>query len=163
MSETPTPDPDSFEDPLENYDPKQHSDALEEALATEPASAIQSTPYASVAPDTPVIKAVEILAELQVACLLIEQDQNLLGVFSDRDVLDKVALEYGEIHDQPVSSVMTKNPVYVYDSDSSAAVLSVMAVQGHRHVPVLDSDDRIVGIVSPYRITSFLQSYFEKS
>jgi CBS domain-containing protein len=54
---------------------------------------------------------------------------------------------------------MTKDPVFVYDTDSSGAALCVMAVAGHRHVPVLDREHRIIGIVTPQRITSFLLSH----
>ena len=151
-----------FQDPLENYDPKQYDDPLEEALATEPVSAIQSTPYASVPPDTPVHEAVRQLAGLHVACLLVEEDQQLLGVFTDRNVLDKVALEYDQVKDRPVSEFMTPDPIFVYESDSAAAVLTVMAVHGFRHVPVLSSDKKIVGIASPHRISSFLGEHFEE-
>ena len=150
-----------FQDPLANYDPKQYDDPLEEALAMQPVSSIQSTPYVGVSPDTPVHEAVKKLAGLQVACLLVEEEGKLLGVFSDRDLLDRVALEYEEKKDHPVSQYMTANPVFVYDSDSAAAVLTVMAVHGFRHVPVIDLDHKILGIASPYRITSFLQSYFQ--
>ena len=162
MSAAPSSDPNEFQDPLENYEPRHVGDALEHALATETVSAIQATPYVSISPETPVSEAVQQLAQLQVACLLVEKDQRLVGVFSDRDVLDKVALEYASVQDRPVSAVMTANPVFVYDSESSAAVLTVMAVHGFRHVPVLDTDQKIVGIVSPFRITGFLRAHFEK-
>lgn len=155
------PDPDKFQDPLENYEPKTYDDPLEQALADETVAAVQSTPYASVPPDTPIHEAIKRLAELHVACLLVEQDGKLVGVFSDRDVLDKVALEFDDLKEKPVSEVMTANTVYVYDTDSSAAVLAVMAVSGYRHVPVLSLDGKIVGIASPQRVTGFLQRYFE--
>ena len=58
---------------------------------------IQATPYASVPPDTPVSVALKRLAELHVACLLIEENGKLQGVFTDRDVLYNVALEYDQI------------------------------------------------------------------
>ena len=68
-------------------------------------------------------------------CLLVEEEGRLVGVFSDRDVLKKVALEYDQMKDTPVSELMTKEPVFVYESSRSAAALSVMAVSGFRHVP----------------------------
>ena len=72
----------------------------------------------------------------------------------------RVALEHEAMRDRPVSEVMTANPVCVHESDSAAAALSVMAVSGYRHVPVVDLDDKIVGIVSPQRVTAFLRKYF---
>ena len=155
--------PEEFRDPLENYDPKKYVDPLEQALADETVSAIQHQPYESVPPETPIKTAVDRLAGLHVACLLVEQEGELVGVFSDRDVLDKVALEYEQLKDRPVSDVMTKNPVYVYETDSAAAALAVMVVVGRRHVPVLNVRNKLVGIVSPQRVTAFLQGYFEEN
>ena len=44
-------------------------------------------------------------------------------------------------------------------TDSSASVLNVMAVSGYRHVPVLDTHRKLVGIVSPQRVTKFLRAH----
>ncbi|QEG33781.1 CBS domain-containing protein [Bythopirellula goksoeyrii] len=148
-----------FQDPLQNYDPKVYSDPLEKALAEESVSEIQYRPVAVVTPDTPIHKAVEKMANLQIASLLVEEDGCLVGVFSDRDVLDKVALEYAQVKNNPVRDVMTKDPAFVYESDSSASALCVMAVLGFRHVPVIDAKHKALGIISPQRVTAFLRKH----
>ena len=149
---------DEFDDPLENYAPRKHRNTLEKILAEETVAAVQSRPYTSISPDTTVEQAIKLLAVRGVACALVEEEGKLVGVFSDRDTLNKVALEYETMKHRPVRDVMTTDPVYVHESDSSAAALCVMAVMGHRHVPVLDRDHKILGIVTPQRITSFLLS-----
>ena len=152
-----------FRDPLEDYDPKHYDDPLERSLAEDSVLLIQATPYASVPPNTPISQAVKRLAELHVACLLVEEDDKLLGVFTDRDVLNNVALECDQVKDRPVSDFMTANPVYVHETDSVAAALCVMAVCGFRHVPVLSLEGKILGIVSPQRVTNFLQEKLHPS
>jgi CBS domain-containing protein len=151
-----------FQDPLKDYGPKPYHDSLEQALAEEKAVAIQSTPVATVQADTPVSVAVETLSELHVACLLVECDKRLVGVFSDRNVLDRVALEYDQVKDRPVSELMTTDPVVVYDTDSAAAALCVMAVCGFRHVPITNLAGKVVGIISPQRVTEFLRKRASK-
>lgn len=151
-----------FQDPLENYEPRQYDDPLQQALAEQTVGQLHTQPFASVTPDTPISTALSKLVGDQIACLLIEQDGRLVGVFSDRDVLAKVALEYDQIKDQPVSEVMTNDPVYVYDTDSAAAALTVMAVSGYRHVPVVDLDEKLVGILSPHRMTKFMRDSVPK-
>jgi len=158
-----SPDPEQFQDPLENYEPRTYADKLEQALAEQTAAEIHSTPFVSLPPQTPVREAIQRLAELHVASLLIAEQGKLVGVFSDRDVLDKVALEYDDVIDRPVSEVMAREPVFVYDTDFAGAVLSVMAVSGYRHVPVLTLDKKIVGIASPQRVSEFLEQYLGKS
>jgi CBS domain-containing protein len=157
----PESDAANFQDPLEDYDPKTYDDPLQRVLAEESVAAIQSTPFVSVSTQTTVEDAVNKLAELHVACLLVESEGKLVGVFTDRDVLNRVSLEYDELKKRPVSEVMTTEPVFVYDTDSAAAVLSVMAISGYRHVPVLSMNGTIVGIVSPQRVTAFLQRQLE--
>jgi CBS domain-containing protein len=153
------PTPEEFRDPLENYDPKKYDDRLEEALCEETVAAIQHEPYECISPETTVEAAVKKLAGLHIACLLVEKEGSLLGVFSDRDVLNKVALEYGELRSRPISEMMTSNPIYVYETDSAAAALAVMVVAGFRHVPVLNLSSKLVGIVSPQRVTAFLSRH----
>lgn len=162
MSDRLEPKAGEFEDPLENYDPTQYDDPLEEALIEQPVAALETQPYVSVSPDTSVAEAMSMLVGEDIACLLVEENGRLMGVFSDRDVLDRVALEYSDVKDDPVSSLMSADPVFVRDTDSSATALTVMAVNGFRHVPVLDTSDKLIGIVSPRRVTDFLRKYSQK-
>jgi len=78
-------------------------------------------------------------------------------VFSERDVLNKIADCFEQVKDQPVSQFMTPQPVVVHESDSSAKALNLMAVGGFRHVPLLDLDDKVVGVIGPRRITNYLK------
>ena len=156
------PPEEGFQDPLENYDPPQCDDPLEQALEEQPVSAIQAQPYAGISPDETIEAAVRKLSHENVACLLVEKDGQLVGVFSDRDILNKAALEYDHVKDQPVWQVMNADPVFVYDTDSAAAALSVMAVSGFRHVPVLNLEKKLVGIVSPQRVCRFLREHSQE-
>ncbi len=151
-----------FQDPLENYDPPVIVDPIERALREQLVTAIQTQPYASISPETTVGAALKRLASEHISCLLIEQDRRLVGVFSDRDFLSRVALEYEKLVDEPVQRVMTSNPVFVYETDSAAAALCVMAVSGFRHVPVVDLEQKPVGIISPQRVTQFLREFSKR-
>ncbi len=56
-----------------------------------------------------------------------------------------------------MSAVMTPDPVCVYETDTPAKALNLMAVGSFRHIPVLDVDGKIVGIVGPSRTSAYLQ------
>ena len=161
MSQRELPDPEKFQDPLENYEPREYNDDLERALAEEPVTAIHAKPFIAVKEDTPVHAALQMLAGRDIAsALVVDPEDRLVGVFTDRDVLDKVALEYDTVKDKPVSEVMTKNPIRAREDESSAAALCVMAAAGYRHVPVVTIDEKVIGIVSPQRVAEFLQKHF---
>lgn len=150
-----------FEDPLEDYEPKTYNDLLEEALAEEAVAAIRSKPYAEISPDKTVYGALQALAGLKVASLLVVENDVLVGVFTERDALERVAAKYNEVKNLPVRDVMTLNPVVVYETDPAGAALSAIAVAGYRHVPVLDINEKVVGVISPHRVFEFIQRRFE--
>jgi CBS domain-containing protein len=130
-------------------------------LSEETVTAIRTQPCTIISPDTPVHRALQTMVDRNISCLLVAEDERLVGVFTRRDVLDKAALRYDEVKAWPVSELMTRNPSYVYETDPVAAALCVMASGGHRHVPVLDDNHKIAGIVGPVRVTRFLAHYVE--
>jgi CBS domain-containing protein len=146
-----------FIDPLSNYEPREYSNPLREALAEENVSAIRSRPYAEISPDKSIYSALQALAGLKVASLLVVEDGRLVGVFTERDVLERVALRSVDTKRTKVRDVMTSNPVVVHETDPAGAALSAIAVAGFRHVPVLDVRNAVVGVISPRRVFEFLQ------
>ncbi|GAB5441063.1 MAG: hypothetical protein Fues2KO_14120 [Fuerstiella sp.] len=148
-----------FTDPLENYDPPNFSDPLESALHDCTVSDLQTQPHMCVTTTTPVRETMKLMTGRQISCVLVEEDDRLVGVFGDRDVLDRVALEYDDVIDQPVGNVMSRNPVFVRADESAAKVLAIMAISGYRHVPVVDLQGKTIGIVSPQRVARFLSEY----
>jgi CBS domain-containing protein len=148
-----------YQDPLKNYDPPVYADELERALCDESLAALTVTPFLVVGPTTPIVAAMQKMADLDVACLLVAQDDRLVGIFTERDVLDKVADRFAELRDQPVSEVMTKEPVVAHVTNTPAMALNQMAIGGFRHIPILDVDDRIVGVLGPRRVTDYIQKH----
>lgn len=151
-----------FRDPLNNFDAPVYSDELEKSLCEESLLAMRTRPVTVVPPEMTVESALRKMVDLDIACLMIAgADGRLQGLFSERDVLDRVAIDFDRVRSLPVSEVMTRQPMVAHETDSPAKVMNLMAVTGFRHVPVLDVDDRIVGIVGPRRVIDYLQKYFE--
>ncbi len=146
-----------FVDPLTCYDRPNYRDEVEAALAEMLVADVKTVPLAMIASDDRASDAVQRLAEHHIACLMVMEENQLVGVFTERDVLMKLAESYDDWHDRPVREFMTPRPAVVSESDSVASAVCVLAVQGYRHVPVLDVDDEVVGIASPNRILDFLQ------
>lgn len=149
-----------FQDPLEDYSEPHFDDPLEQKLHNDTVSQIQSAPFTAVPSDQSVAEVMAKMTGDDIACVLVEENGKLVGLFSDRDVLDKVALDFENMKSRPVRDVMTREPVYVQESDSAAATLTVVAVSGYRHIPVLNADEQIVGIISPRRIAEYLTASF---
>lgn len=152
-----------FVDPLSNYEPRAYRDELERVLTEETAGAIRSSPYSQVDSNTTIRRAVHALYGLQVSSLLVVEGDRLVGIFTERDVLEKVAERYSDLADVPVRDVMTKNPIVVYEGDSVGTALAAIAAGGYRHVPVLNTDGQVLGVLSPRRVLGYLERHFETS
>ncbi len=151
--------PGEFEDPLSNYDPPPYEDELERALCETHIKDMRITPVYSVGKDTPVNDVIELMWVKEISCVVVVDDTDKpLGVFSSRDVLNKVAGN-DAVRSKPISEIMTPNPRAVYATESPAKALNMMAVGGFRHIPVLNADDKVVGILAPRRTTTFLQEH----
>lgn len=149
-----------FEDPLKNYAAPEHADELERSLSEDTVAAMQTTPFTAVPPTTTVEQAMHMMVRLDIACLLVTEADRLVGIFSERDVLMKIADNFEKLRSQPIEKVMTRDPVSVYETDSPAKAINVMVTGGFRHVPILDVDNKVVGILGPRRVTAYLQRHF---
>jgi CBS domain-containing protein len=80
------------------------------------------------------------------AVLIVAGDGRLVGIFSERDLLTKVASE-PDYAAKPVRQFMTPNPETVCETNTLAFVLHKMDGGGYRHLPVL-RDGLPVGMIS---------------
>lgn len=100
-----------------------------------------------VSPYDPVRLALQRLAERQAGALLVMDGERLLGLFSERDFVRRVALSGTLDLETPVKEVMTARVLGVNLDTSLDACLSLMTHRRFRHVPVL-KDGMVVGVVS---------------
>jgi CBS-domain-containing membrane protein len=154
-------DLDDFRDPLSNFDPVIYSTELKRALAEDSISSIQCSPYVTTEANTKVRDAMQILFDLNVSSLLIVQNKKLIGIFTERDILEKVAERLAYVGNIPVRDVMTVNPCVVYECDPAGTALAAIGMAGYRHVPVLNMSEELVGIVSPRRVFEFMEAHFD--
>ena len=80
------------------------------------------------------------------AVLIVAADGRLVGIFSERDLLTKVASE-ADYAAKPVRQFMTPNPETVCETNTLAFVLHKLDGGGYRHLPVL-RDGLPVGTIS---------------
>lgn len=151
------PEPGEYRDPLSNYDPPPYADDMERLLCEDTAAAIALRPMARVAPAAAVERVLREMAERDVACVVVTDRGRPVGIFSERDVLGRVAECFEEMAQRPIAEVMTPDPCVVYESDPPARVLTLMSAGGFRHVPVVNADGKLVGIIGARRLTAYLQ------
>lgn len=107
-----------------------------------------------------VSEAIQSLAEERVGIILIVDDEKLAGVFSERDVLLKVAATNVEINNTAVAELMTPDPQSLHIDDELVYALNQMSVGGFRHVPIVDDSDHPVAVVSMRDIVEYIVSLY---
>ena len=82
----------------------------------------------------------------------------LLGVFTERDALHMMAA--GDDLDVPIEQVMIREPVTLRMEDSVAAAIQKMSAGGYRRLPIVDEENRPVGLVKVSGILHYLVEHF---
>jgi CBS domain-containing protein len=95
-----------------------------------------------------VLEAIKRMVESNVGSLLVTEDGNLSGIFTERDYLRRVALEGRTEEETPVREIMSSPLVYVTPETSIDECMAVMTERRIRHLPVLREENEIVGVVS---------------
>ncbi|RIK36542.1 MAG: hypothetical protein DCC55_26980 [Chloroflexi bacterium] len=84
-----------------------------------------------------------------IGCLLVADAQDrLVGIFTERDVLTKVAGLVDDLSTATVADYMTPEPVTMKADQPIAQALHLMSVHGFRHLPLVDEQNRPTGIIS---------------
>ena len=145
---------------LWGLDPK--GSEVEQSIEAHSISVLCPRQPVCVPPDMPVREVVAEMADKHIGCVLIEESANLLGVFSERDVLNKVALD-PEGLDRPVADFMTAAPATATKADAIGFVLQTMDIGGYRHVPIVNSANIATGVVSSRDILRFMAVRYARS
>lgn len=109
----------------------------------------------SVVPNTSVLEALKIMTEKNISALLIMEDAQLLGIFTERDYARKIVLHGKSSKDTPISDAMTTTPITVGPTDSIEICMQIMTDKHIRHLPVMTNGETI-GMVSIGDVVKFI-------
>ena len=136
------------------------SSRLDRSLHQEPVQALGKHSPVVVTADR---KVKDVLVSLVTHCdgcaVVVDDHGSVLGVFSERDLLSKVAGRGEELLERPVRDFMTPDPVVIETSAPIAYALHQMALGGYRHLPLVQGG-KPVGMVSIRDIVTFICDRF---
>jgi CBS domain-containing protein len=110
---------------------------------------IQQREVVSVAPETTVFEALQIMAEHDIGSVLVIEGEDLAGIYTERDYARKGEVQDRQAKSTPISEVMTPADqiISVTPHASLYDCASLMIGNKIRHVIFMDGD-KVVGIVS---------------
>ena len=120
---------------------------------------LHPAPPLHVNPRQTVAEAVALMRREKMGSILVCQDQQVEGIFTERDLMKRI-LAVGKPLTTPVANCMTPHPIAVHPKDSIATAVRRMEEGGYRHLPVVNDAGKPVGILSAKRIIHYLVEHF---
>jgi CBS domain-containing protein len=94
-----------------------------------------------------VLSVVTLLAERRIGCVPVVDDGQVVGIFSERDLVYRVATEGAAALERSVADVMTAPAITIDDQTPVMSGLSLMTKRRIRHLPVV-VDGALIGLIS---------------
>ena len=106
-------------------------------------------------PDATVLDAVRKMNQERIGALLVMSGEDLVGIFTERDVLTRVVDQTRDPAATRVAEVMTSKPVVVTAAATINEAMAIVSEKRCRHLPVVD-EGRLVGLVSAGDLTHWV-------
>jgi CBS domain-containing protein len=132
-----------------------HSQAIDDSNSIwlhKPLAEVLSDKLVSARQDTPILLAVQLMAQQQVSTLLItdfiDDEEQLVGIMTDRDIRNRVVAA-GVDMAEPVSVVMTPKPCYIEKQHTLFDALCLMSEKNIHHLPIVESNKLLpIGLIT---------------
>ena len=111
----------------------------------------------SITSDYTVYDALKVMGEKNIGALLVIENQQLVGIISERDYARKIILKGKSSQDTLVKEIMTKEVISVLPDDKIDKCMELMSEKHIRHLPVMQ-DGIVTGIIS---ITDVVKAIIE--
>jgi CBS domain-containing protein len=105
-------------------------------------------PLTTVAPTDTVMTAIVLMRERDIGAVMVVESNRLIGMFTERDCLHKVSSLGLNPKELKVRDVMSVRVRFVTPEMEVSQCLALMTERFFRHLPVLDEQENILGIVS---------------
>jgi CBS domain-containing protein len=92
--------------------------------------------------------ACRLMAEKRIGAMLVVESNKIVGIFTERDALNKVLATGVDPDATTLAQVMVSNPMTIRSDKPLGFALAMMADGGFRHVPVVDENGAPLGMVS---------------
>ncbi|KAF2751652.1 CBS-domain-containing protein, partial [Sporormia fimetaria CBS 119925] len=110
--------------------------------------ALKPSPALQIKPNTTVAEAAQLMAAKREDCVLVtDDDDRIAGIFTAKDLAFRVVGAGIKARDVTIEEIMTKNPLCAKTDTSATDALDLMVRKGFRHLPVMDENHDISGIL----------------
>jgi CBS domain-containing protein len=112
-------------------------------------------PIHAVGPDTSVTECVRLMSAEKIGALIVLDGGRLIGMFTERDALNKVLAAGLDPGSTKVAEVMTKNPISIPPTTTVGDAMELITTRRFRHLPIVDNG-KVLAVISSGDLTHWL-------
>lgn len=135
---------------------------LRESLSRDAIKTLRMFEPITVGVDRSVGDAIELMQKHRSGYIIIMDQDQPVGIFTERDILTKVLPESIDLKTL-VSKIMTRSPKTIKEGSSVSDVIHTMYDGGFRHLPVVNNSGKLCGVISVKRIVEYLVEHFPEA
>ncbi|MCI0712221.1 MAG: CBS domain-containing protein [Chloroflexi bacterium] len=94
------------------------------------------------------------------AIVVVDSSKRPIGIFTETDVLRKVATQIEDLSARRVVDFMTRNPDVLQSHVPIAHALYLMSIHKYRHLPIVNEDGVVIDVISFRDVVKYIQDYF---
>jgi len=129
---------------------------VERSLLRDRVDVLEPRRPVTVSPRTPVGEVLRMMVERRIGCVVVAENWQPVGIFSERDALRQLNTNAPALAHHPVSEFMTPKPQTLVADAKVAYAVQRMDMGSYRHLPIVDEDNELVGIISARDILGYL-------
>jgi CBS domain-containing protein len=129
-------------------------------LGDTPVANLPPRPWVSADIDDPMWKVVDAMKAMRRGAVLVHDNGALVGIFTERDLVNR--LDHTDVlwSHVIVKDVMTPHPMVIHPADSLAEALRRLVDGKRRHLPIVDERGKVIGVMSIRDILTYVASRF---
>jgi len=113
---------------------------------------VARVPAPTVTPDTTVLQAIQQMCEIRVGAVSVVKHNELVGIFTERDVVRRVCAQGYSLDQTKMSEVMTSPVKVAHPNTNPSEALTIMATNRFRHLPIVSEGMKLEGMLSLSRV-----------
>lgn len=141
--------------PLVDLSKPRAASAIDRAFHKDRIRRLQPRAALVAAPQDKVSAVLARLVQQSVGCVVVVDDERVVGIFSERDALLRLGADFAAHGNRPIADFMTAAPETLELDDKIAFAVHKMDLHGFRHVPITE-DGLIAGVVSARDILRYV-------
>ena len=140
---------------LQEYERAEPASKIARTILSDRLSALDPPEPVTATPDECIAVVVQKMIDRRHGAVCIVENDEIVGIFTERDVLMRVAGKGLNLESTPVSKVMTKDPLTFSADINLAYALNQMSVTGLRHLPIVEGK-KPVGITTVRGVLNYI-------